>query len=326
MEKPKVERIDGLSPTLCIDQKTVNRNPRSTVGTVTEILDHLRLLMARLGTPHCPSCDRALSRTSPGELADRLIRDQPEAWITVMAPIVQERKGEYRKELAEAQAQGWVRARIDGQLHRLDEAPTLGRYEKHSIELVVDRLRARPENRSRMAEAMEQAVARAGGGLSLLVRGPEAEADEHQLISMARTCPEHGITAAELEPRLFSFNAPQGACPACSGLGTRMSVDEDLLIGDDELSLADGVIIPWSSQGKSLYNYYEKLLNGLARDLDFDLNTPWRDLPDEIRQAVLSGNDFNVKVRWKNRYGREVAYSSGFEGVIPYIERQYLQA
>jgi excinuclease ABC subunit A len=223
MEKPKVERVEGLSPTLCIDQKTVNRNPRSTVGTVTEILDHLRLLMARLGTPHCPRCDRALSRTGPGEVVDRLLRDEAEAWITVMAPIVRERKGEYRKELAEALAQGWLRARVDGALRRLDEDIPLGRYEKHTIELVVDRVRARPEARARLVEAIEQAAGRAEGTVSLLIRADGADDERYELVGMSRSCPEHGVTAPELvaeamAQREAALNAPL-ATDAPSPLG-----------------------------------------------------------------------------------------------------------
>lgn len=316
MEKPRVERIDGLSPTLCIDQKTVNRNPRSTVGTVTEILDHLRLLMARLGAPHCPVCDRALSRTSPGELADRLIRERPEAWITVMAPIVQERKGEYRKELAEALAQGWVRARIDGQLHRIEEAPALARYEKHSIELVVDRLRARPEHRSRLAEAMEQAVARAGGTLSLLLRGPSDEQDEHQIIAMARTCPEHGITAAELEPRLFSFNAPQGACAGCAGLGYLEDFDPSLVLDEDapvgrcvRLLQGDDDHVPYGMISRST-------LQSVAVALGAAPSARLRELTEPQRAGLLEGCAVEILVT-RTFEGRSSVTRRPWPGVLP---------
>jgi excinuclease ABC subunit A len=221
---------------------------------------------------------------------------------------------------------GYARALVDGEQISLTEPPTLKKSYKHDISVIVDRLVAGPDTLGRLTDSLETALKLTSGVVVINYVDREGES-AWQNFSEKLSCPNgHDIAVTEIEPRTFSFNSPFGACPACSGLGTRMSVDEDLLIGDDELSLADGVIIPWSSQGKSLYNYYEKLLNGLARDLDFDLDTPWRELPEEIRQAVLTGNDFNVKVRWKNRYGREVAYSSGFEGVIPYIERQYLQA
>ena len=230
MEKPSVDRVEGLSPTLCIDQKTVNRNPRSTVGTVTEILDHFRLLLARLGTPRCPHCLRALSRTTPGQVAEGLLRDHPDARVIVLAPIVQERKGEYRKELADALSQGWLRARIDGELRRLDEEISLARYEKHTIELVVDRVKVRPDARARLVEAIERAAEKSAGALGLLVQSPQAETAEHRLVSLDRSCPEHSVSAPELEPRLFSFNAPQGMCPSCSGIGYHEDFDLELLL------------------------------------------------------------------------------------------------
>jgi excinuclease ABC subunit A len=326
VDRPDVDFIEGLSPAVSIDQKSTNRNPRSTVGTITEIYDYMRLLWARIGIPHCPECDAAIQSQSVQQIADHLMELEEGTRYLVVAPVVSQKKGEFVDLFAELASAGYARALVDGEQISLTEPPTLKKSFKHDISVIVDRLVAGPDTLGRLTDSLETALKLTAGTVVINYVDGEGEA-AWQNFSEKLSCPNgHEIAVTEIEPRTFSFNSPFGACPACSGLGTRMSVDEDLLIGDDELSLADGVIIPWSSQGKSLYNYYEKLLNGLARDLDFDLDTPWRDLPDEIRQAVLTGNDFNVKVRWKNRYGREVAYSSGFEGVIPYIERQYLQA
>jgi excinuclease ABC subunit A len=326
VDRPDVDFIEGLSPAVSIDQKSTNRNPRSTVGTITEIYDYMRLLWARIGVPHCPECDAAIQSQSVQQIADHLMGLDGGTRYLVVAPVVSAKKGEFVDLFAELASAGYARALVDGEQISLTEPPTLKKSYKHDISVIVDRLVAGPDTLGRLTDSLETALKLTSGVVVINYVDREGES-AWQNFSEKLSCPNgHDIAVTEIEPRTFSFNSPFGACPACSGLGTRMSVDEDLLIGDDELSLADGVIIPWSSQGKSLYNYYEKLLNGLARDLDFDLDTPWRELPEEIRQAVLTGNDFNVKVRWKNRYGREVAYSSGFEGVIPYIERQYLQA
>ena len=326
VDRPDVDFIEGLSPAVSIDQKSTNRNPRSTVGTITEIYDYMRLLWARIGVPHCPECDAAIQSQSVQQIADHLMELDEGTRYLVVAPVVSAKKGEFVDLFAELASAGYARALVDGEQISLTEPPTLKKSYKHDISVIVDRLVAGPDTLGRLTDSLETALKLTTGVVVINYVDREGES-AWQNFSEKLSCPNgHDIAVTEIEPRTFSFNSPFGACPACSGLGTRMSVDEDLLIGDDELSLADGVIIPWSSQGKSLYNYYEKLLNGLARDLDFDLDTPWRELPEEIRQAVLTGNDFNVKVRWKNRYGREVAYSSGFEGVIPYIERQYLQA
>ncbi len=288
MEKPRVDRVDGLSPTLCIDQKTVNRNPRSTVGTVTEILDHLRLLLARLGTPRCPECHRALSRSTPGQVVDALLRDHPDARLVVMAPIVQERKGEYRKELADALAAGWLRARIDGQMHRLDEPIELARYEKHTIELVVDRLKVRPEARPRLVEAVERAQDKADGTLSLLLTEPDAE-PVHRTVSMDRTCPVHGISAPELEPRLFSFNAPQGMCPVCSGIGYLEDFDPELLFDLD--APYEQAVGPLRSQAKLPFSSIDHaVVLGIGRKLGIARGTPLRALSETQRRRLLEGD------------------------------------
>ncbi len=326
VDRPDVDFIEGLSPAVSIDQKSTNRNPRSTVGTITEIYDYMRLLWARIGIPHCPECDAAIQSQSVQQIADHLMELDEGTRYLIVAPVVSGKKGEFVDLFAELASAGYARALVDGEQVSLTEPPTLKKSYRHDISVIVDRLVAGPDTLGRLTDSLETALKLTAG--TVVINYVDREGDAAwQNFSEKLSCPNgHEISVTEIEPRTFSFNSPFGACPACSGLGTRMSVDEDLLIGDDELSLAEGVIIPWSSQGKSLYNYYEKLLNGLARDLDFDLGTPWRDLSTDIRDAVLTGNDFNVKVRWKNRYGREVAYSSGFEGVIPYIERQYLQA
>ena len=326
VDRPDVDFIEGLSPAVSIDQKSTNRNPRSTVGTITEIYDYMRLLWARIGIPHCAECDAPIQSQSVQVIADHLMELEEGTRYLVVAPVVSGKKGEFVDLFAELASAGYARALVDGEQVSLTEPPTLKKSYKHDISVIVDRLVAGPDTLGRLTDSLETALKLTAG--TVVINYVDREGDAAwQNFSEKLSCPNgHEISVTEIEPRTFSFNSPFGACPACSGLGTRMSVDEDLLIGDDELSLAEGVIIPWSSQGKSLYNYYEKLLNGLARDLDFDLRTPWRDLAPDIRDAVLTGNDFNVKVRWKNRYGREVAYSSGFEGVIPYIERQYLQA
>ena len=224
MEKPKVDRVDGLSPTLSIDQKTVNRNPRSTVGTITEILDHLRLLMARLGTPRCPVCFTEISTLSAGQIADRILTDSPTAKLHVMAPVVWDRKGEHRKLLKDALGNGFIRARVNGEVRSLEEEISLARYEKHTIEIVIDRLRATPEKRGRLVEAIETGLSMADGLLTVLVE------DEHRVFSAARSCPDHGISIPEMEPRMFSFNAPQGACETCNGLGRLEDFNLDKLL------------------------------------------------------------------------------------------------
>ncbi|MGW9166469.1 excinuclease ABC subunit UvrA [Agromyces sp. NPDC055658] len=326
VDRPDVDFIEGLSPAVSIDQKSTNRNPRSTVGTITEIYDYMRLLWARIGVPHCPVCGEKIQRQTVQQIADRLMELEEGTRFQVLSPVVSKKKGEFVDLFRELAAQGYSRAVVDGELIRLDEPPKLKKQIKHDISVVVDRLVAGPDVLGRLTDSLETAL-RLTDGLVQVNFIDESGPDVWHTFSEKLSCPnQHPIQLTEIEPRTFSFNAPFGACPECSGLGTRMSVDEELLLGDPALSITDGVILPWTSQGKSLYNYYEKLLDGLARDLGFSLDTPWAELPDEARQAVLRGQNFEVKVRWRNRYGREMSYTSGFEGVVPYIERQYLQA
>ncbi|SDS68881.1 Excinuclease ABC subunit A [Microterricola viridarii] len=326
VDRPDVDFIEGLSPAVSIDQKSTNRNPRSTVGTITEIYDYMRLLWARVGVPHCAVCGEKIQRQTVQQIADQLMELAEGTRYQILSPVVSQKKGEFVDLFKELAAGGYSRAIVDGEQIQLSDPPTLKKQIKHDIAVVVDRLVADPELLSRLTDSLETAL-RLTDGL-VKINFVDREGDEAwQTFSEKLSCPNnHPIQLTEIEPRTFSFNAPFGACPECSGLGTRMSVDEDLLLGDPELSIAEGVILPWTTQGKGLFSYYEKLLEGLARDLDFDLTTPWAKLPATVRSAVMNGDNFEVKVKWKNRYGREVSYTSGFEGVVPYIERQYAQA
>lgn len=328
VDRPDVDFIEGLSPAVSIDQKSTNRNPRSTVGTITEIYDYMRLLWARIGIPHCAVCGERIASQTVQQIADQLITLPERTRFQVLAPIVSKKKGEFVDLFQDLAASGYSRAVVDGSLIQLSEPPTLKKQVKHDISVVVDRLVASSDGLGRLTDSLETALKLAAGivCIDFIDRDEKAE-DRTQLFSEHLSCPnQHPVQLTEIEPRTFSFNAPFGACATCSGLGTSMSVDEDLLLGDPALSITEGVIIPWTSQGKSLYQYYEKLLHGLAQDLDFSLDAPWGSLSEEVREAVLYGNNFKVNVRWKNRFGREVKYSSGFEGVIPFIERQCTEA
>lgn len=326
VDRPDVDFIEGLSPAVSIDQKSTNRNPRSTVGTITEIHDYMRLLWARIGVPHCPECGERIQRQTVQQIADQLMELPERTRYQVVAPVVTQKKGEFVDLFKELSAKGYARAVVDGDVVSLAEPPTLKKSYKHDIAVVVDRLVAGPDLLGRVTDSVETALALAGGVIKINFVDEEGDA-AWQSFSEKLACPNgHALQLTEIEPRTFSFNAPFGACPTCSGLGTRMSVDAELMLGDEELSIAEGVLLPWTTQGKGLFQYYERLLEGLAADLKFSLKTPWRDLPEDVQDAVLRGENYKVTVKWKNRYGREMRYASGFEGVIPYIERQYLQA
>ncbi len=326
VDRPDVDFIEGLSPAVSIDQKSTNRNPRSTVGTITEIYDYMRLLWARVGVPHCPICGEVIARQSVQQIADQLMELEAGTRYQVTAPVVQQRKGEFVDLFAELSAKGFSRAMVDGAMVQLTDPPTLKKQYKHDIAVVVDRLVAADDLLTRLTDSLETALRLTDGLVQINFVDQEGDA-AWRTYSERLSCPnQHPIQLSEIEPRTFSFNAPFGACPECSGLGTRMAVDADLLLGDPDLSIKEGVIVPWTSQGKGLYNYYERLLKGLAKDLGFSLTTPWNKLDPQAQEAVLRGNDYEVHVRWKNRFGREVTYSQGFEGVIPYLERNYLQA
>lgn len=326
VDRPDVDFIEGLSPAVSIDQKSTNRNPRSTVGTITEIHDYMRLLWARIGVPHCPECGEVIQRQTVQQIADQLMELPERTRYQIVAPVVTQKKGEFVDLFKELGAKGYARAIVDGELIQLAEPPTLKKSYKHDIAVVVDRLVAAPGILDRVTDSVETALSLAGGVMQVNFVDEEGDA-AWQSFSEKLACPNsHPLQLTEIEPRTFSFNAPFGACPTCSGLGTRMSVDVDLMLGDEDLSIREGVLIPWTTQGKGLFQYYERLLEGLAADLGFSLDTPWKKLPAAVREAVLRGENYKVTVRWKNRYGREMRYSSGFEGVVPYIERQYTQA
>jgi excinuclease ABC subunit A len=326
VDRPDVDFIEGLSPAVSIDQKSTNRNPRSTVGTITEIYDYLRLLWARIGVPHCPVCGEVIQRQTVQQIADQLMELEEGTRYQVVSPIISQKKGEFVDLFKELASSGYSRAIVDGEVIQLSEPPVLKKQYKHDISVVVDRLVAGPEGLTRLTDSLETALRLTDGLVSINfvdLEGPAA----WRTFSEKLSCPNnHPLQLTEIEPRTFSFNAPFGACPECSGLGSKMAVDGELLIGDPSLSLAEGAVLPWTQGGKGLFNYFERLLEGLARDLNFSLKTPWAELPEEAQFAILHGNDFEVQVKWKNRFGRQMTYSTGFEGVIPYIERKYLEA
>jgi excinuclease ABC subunit A len=323
VDRPDVDFIEGLSPAVSIDQKSTNRNPRSTVGTITEIHDYLRLLWARIGVPHCHECGEEISKQTPQAIVDQLLALPEGTRFQLLAPIVQQKKGEFQDLFASLQSQGFARAVVDGETVILSEAKPLKKSFKHDISVVVDRLVSKEDIESRLTDSVETALKLADG----LVIVDFVDTKTTRTFSEKLSCPnEHVISLTEIEPRTFSFNAPFGACQACSGLGTKMAVDAELVIGDPGSSINEGAILPWSTQGKGLYNYFVRLLEGLAKDIDFSLDTAWEKLPEETRDAILNGNDFEVQVRWKSKYGREMRYTSGFEGVLPYVERRYLES
>jgi excinuclease ABC subunit A len=326
VDRPDVDFIEGLSPAVAIDQKSTNRNPRSTVGTITEIYDYMRLLWARIGIPHCPICGERISRQSVQQIADQLMTLEPGTRYQILSPVVSQKKGEFVDLFRELAAAGYSRAIVDGEQIQLGAPPTLKKQNKHDIAVVVDRLVADDGILTRLTDSLETALRLTDGLVTIHLIDQDGDT-AYRNFSEKLSCPnEHPIQLTEIEPRTFSFNAPFGACPECSGLGTKMSVDSELLLGDPALSLAEGVILPWTQSGKGLFNYFQRLLEGLAADLDFDLDAPWGELPENVREAVLKGNNFTVTVKWKNRFGREMKYSTGFEGVMPYIERKYVEA
>ncbi|MEY4944627.1 MAG: excinuclease subunit UvrA [Actinomycetota bacterium] len=323
VDRPDVDFIEGLSPAVSIDQKSTNRNPRSTVGTITEIHDYLRLLWARIGVPHCHICGEVISKQTPQAIVDQLLTLPEGTRFQLLAPIVQQKKGEFQDLFASLQSQGYARAVVDGETVVLSEAKPLKKSFKHDIAVVVDRLAIKADVASRLTDSVETALKLADGRIVV----DFVDEGKQRTFSERLSCPnEHDIALSEIEPRTFSFNAPFGSCPACSGLGVKMAVDEQLVVGDEASSINDGVLLPWSTQGKGLYSYFVRLLDGLTKDLDFSLDTPWQDLAEEVRDAILNGNDFEVQVKWRSKYGREMRYTSGFEGVLPYVERRYLEA
>ncbi len=321
MDKPDVDFIEGLSPAVSIDQKSTSRNPRSTVGTVTEVYDYLRLLYARAGVQHCPVCDAVVASQTPQQIVDQIRSMDEGTRFQVLAPVVRGRKGEYSELLAELQGRGFSRVRVDGRTHRLGEVPELNKRLKHDIEVVVDRLVVREGMRRRLTDSIETALGLADG--LVLIDLVDLEQDDPARLrrfSEKRACPnEHPLQLDEMEPRTFSFNAPYGACPACTGIGSRLEVDPELVVPDEELTLAEGAIAPWTSHQK----YFTRQLKALGEELSFDVSTPWRALPRRAKEAILRGKDYEVKVRYRNRWGRERIYSTGFEGVLDYVMRKH---
>jgi excinuclease ABC subunit A len=321
MEKPDVDFIEGLSPAISIDQKSTSKNPRSTVGTITEIYDYLRVLYARIGQPHCPQCGRPVGRQTPDQIVDQVMQLPEGTRFQILAPIVRGRKGEYEKMLQDLGRKGFARARIDGATHELTEQIRLDRYYKHDIDVIVDRLVANPDIRRRVADSVETALQLAEGLVTLSVVGEHGEEDV--TFSQKLACTYDGISFDELAPRNFSFNSPYGACPTCDGLGTRLEVDPELIVPDPDLSIAEGAIGPWS--GNRL-QYYDSLLEGVARAEGFDMYTPWRKLHKQARETVLYGSPDQIQVSYRNRYGRLRSYTTTFDGVIPVLERRYSES
>ncbi|MDR7419139.1 MAG: excinuclease ABC subunit UvrA [Armatimonadota bacterium] len=325
MEKPDVDGIDGLSPAVSIDQKGAPRNPRSTVGTVTEVYDYLRLLYARVGQPHCPKCGRPISRQSREQIVDQVLALGDGARVQVLGPIVRGRKGEYRQLFEDLRRQGFARVRTDGIVYDLSEEIPLDKNRKHNIEVVVDRLVVNPDVRSRLADSVETAL-KLGQGLVYVdvvptgqKTGPARDAERLLVFSQQFACPDHGTVLPEIEPRIFSFNSPFGACPTCTGLGFKQEIDEDLVLDRDK-SLLDGAVAPWAA---STSEYYQELLQSLAAHYKVDMKTPVRRLPRAFVEILLHGSDEPVRVRYHNKWGVLRSYETTFEGVVPQLERRY---
>ena len=322
MDKPDVDSIEGLSPAISIDQKTTSRNPRSTVGTVTEIYDYLRLLWARIGHPHCPICGRPITGQSAEQIIDQVMELPEGTRFMVLAPIVRGRKGEYGKPLADLRAEGFTRVKIDGELRRLDDEITLDKKFKHDIAVVVDRLVMKGELRKRLADSVETAVALADGLVEVELVDAQAPGNI-QTYSERFACPEHGPSLIELEPRVFSFNSPHGACPRCTGLGSQMEIDPELVVPDPNLSIGEGAIAPWAA---SASDYYDQLTSAIAERYGVSLETPWKDLPEESRDFFLYGTGGErLQVAYRNRFGRSRSYATRFEGIVNNLARRYLE-
>ncbi len=319
MDKPDVDFIEGLSPAVSIDQKSTNRNPRSTVGTITEVYDYLRLLFARAGRPHCPNCGKAVTRQSPQQIVDQILMMPAATKFQVLAPIVRARKGEFVDLFADLITQGFSRARVDGEVIQLTDVPKLKKQEKHTIEVVVDRLTAKAESKTRLTDSIETALRLASG--IVLLDFVDAKGDEKErTYSEHLACHDCNLSFEELEPRSFSFNSPFGACPECSGIGTKLEVDNDLIIPDDSISINDGAIAPWSGGQSS--DYFLRLLEALAKDVSFSLDTPWKKISVKARDAIINGYEYEIKMKYKGRYGTK-NYTTGFEGVVPFIHRRH---
>jgi excinuclease ABC subunit A len=320
MEKPDVDFIEGLSPAISIDQRSTSKNPRSTVGTVTEIYDYLRVLFARIGHPHCPKCGRPIGRQTPEQIVDQVMQLPEGTRFQILAPVIRGRKGEYEKLLADLARKGFVRARIDGEVRDLSEPIRLDRYYKHTIEVVVDRLVAKPDIRRRVADSIETALQLTEGIAAIAVQTHEGE--DVQTFSQKLACTFDGLSFDELAPRNFSYNTPYGACQTCDGLGTRLEVDPDLIVPDPELSIDEGAVAPWAG---TRLEYWYRVLEAVGEAHGFSTKTPWKRLPKRARDVVLYGSDHEIFVRYKNRYGRTRSYYTTYEGVVSVVERRHAE-
>ena len=325
-DKPDVDFIDGLSPAVSIDQKTTNRNPRSTVGTITEIYDYLRLLFARTGTAHCPECFSVVESQTVQQIVDSVLQLPERTRFYVLAPVAKGRKGEFADLLDSLRQDGYSRAIIDGQMKQLSDEITLEKQKKHTIEVVVDRLAAKEGIRQRLTDSAETALKLADGILIIeTVDSDNPENNKRIPYSESRCCPNgHKLELDEIQPRTFSFNAPYGSCSACTGIGYSLEVDPELIVPDHSKSINEGAIKPWTLQtSKTRERYYGRLLEALSEELDFSLDTPWEKLDKDIQSAILNGHNFKVRMSYKNRWGRTKEYSTGFEGVIRSLNRRY---
>ena len=315
MDKPDVDSIEGLSPAISIDQKTTSRNPRSTVGTVTEIYDYLRLLWARIGKPHCYNCGREIHAQSAEQIIDQIMAFEDGTRFMVMAPIVRGRKGEYGKQFEELRAEGFTRVKVDGELRLLEEKIELDKKYKHDISVVVDRLVMQRDRRKRLADSVETAVALADGILEVETLPRDGSEGEIRTFSEKFACLHCGISMPELEPRMFSFNSPHGACQRCTGLGTQMEIDPDLVVPDPSMTLGEGAVLPWSSGASG---YYEQITQAIADRYEVNLECPWEALPQEAQDLFLYGtNGDKIYVSYRNRMGRRRSYMTAFEGIVP---------
>lgn len=324
VDKPDVDFIEGLSPAVSIDQKSTSKNPRSTVGTITEIYDYMRLLWARIGHPHCPECGEEITQQTPQQIVD-ILQEYPERTrLQILAPVVSARKGEFVDLFKDLLTQGYSRARVDGETVQLSDPPKLAKQYKHTIEVVVDRIVIKDGIHQRLTDSIETALKLADGRVLIdFVDREQDDPERTRSFSEHLACPNnHPLQIDTIEPRSFSFNSPFGACSACDGIGSRLEVDTDLLVPNPDLTLGEGAIAPWS-QGKATTEYWLRLLAGLGEELGFDLNTPFKDLPAKTRAAILDGKDYKVEVSYRNRFGRERRYTSGFEGVKAYIKRKH---
>ena len=325
MDKPDVDFIEGLSPAVSIDQKSTSRNPRSTVGTITEIYDYLRLLYARIGKPHCPQCGDPIAKQTPQQIVDQILELPAKTKFQILAPLIRERKGEYLEVFKQLQADGYSRVRVDGEIYSLDEVPTLKKQEKHTIEVVVDRLAVSSGSRQRMTDSVETALSLGHGNVTLdFIDRLAGDPDRELTLSEHLACVRDGLSFEELEPRSFSFNSPFGACSACSGLGVTRAVDVELVIPDSAASLNEGAIAPWSRGTVS--EYFRRLLESLSEEIGIDLDTPWSKLSAKNRKAILYGTDVQLHVKFKNRYGRQRSYYTTYEGVVNFISRRHAEA